>query len=144
MWRTYKTNSSLGTPPRVTFSAAVPSDRHDTENPHRTPAPATGQLADPRDVPLREAALRRSPRALRRRRAPPAAAGRLRRPRDNAAVGLTQAANQRARAGGALDCARRRLLVVRRLRVDAAAPRRTGHRAPQGHRQLRHFATLQR
>ena len=38
----------------------------------------------------------------------------------------TQTPDQRARAGGALDCAHYRLLVVRRLRVDAAAPRRTG------------------
>src|ERR1700729_3270238 len=143
MWRTYKTKK-LGSPSRVTISAAVPSDWHDRETPHRTPAPSTGQLAYPSDVPLREAALGGGPRAVRRRRAPPAAAGRVRRPRDHAAVSLTHAADQRARTGGALDCAHHWLLVVRRLRVDAAAPRRAGRRAPQGHRELRHFATFHR
>ena len=37
-----------------------------------------------------------------------------------------------------------RLLVVRRLRLDAAAPRRPRRRPAQGHRQLRDVAALHR
>ncbi len=46
------------------------------------------------------------------------------------------------RTGGVLDRAHRRMLVVRRLRLDAAAPGRPRRRPPQGDRRLCDFSAL--